>query len=73
MIWAEGAWGTWWSWDPKETLALVVWLILALYLHGRLVRVWKGRRMAWLALVPFLAAMCNLLSDLFIRGLHSYA
>ncbi|HDR06329.1 MAG TPA: c-type cytochrome biogenesis protein CcsB, partial [Candidatus Coatesbacteria bacterium] len=73
MIWAEEAWGRWWSWDPKETLALVVWIILVLYLHGRLVRGWRGRAAAWLALVPFLAAVFNLLSNLFISGLHSYA
>ncbi|OGD78244.1 MAG: c-type cytochrome biogenesis protein CcsB [Candidatus Coatesbacteria bacterium RBG_13_66_14] len=73
MIWAEEAWGAWWSWDPKETLALVVWLILVLFLHGRLVKGWKGRPMAWLALVPFLAAVFNLVSNLFIAGLHSYA
>jgi len=73
MIWAEEAWGAWWSWDPKETLALVVWLVLVLFLHGRLVKGWKGRPMAWLALAPFLAAVFNLLSNLFISGLHSYA
>ncbi len=73
MIWAEEAWGSWWSWDPKETLALLVWLVLALYLHGHLVKSWKGRRLAWLAMVPFLASIFNLLSNLFIRGLHSYA
>lgn|GEM_PF-753482 len=73
MVWAEEAWGTWWGWDPKETLALFVWLILVLFLHGRLVKGWKGRPMAWLALAPFLAAVFNLLSNLFIAGLHSYA
>jgi cytochrome c-type biogenesis protein CcsB len=73
MVWAEEAWGAWWSWDPKETLALFVWLILVLFLHGRLVKGWKGRPMAWLALAPFLAAVFNLLSNLFIAGLHSYA
>jgi cytochrome c-type biogenesis protein CcsB len=73
MIWAEGAWGTWWGWDPKETLALVVWLILVLYLHGRMVRGWRGKPMAWLALAPFLAAVFSLLSNLFIGGLHTYA
>lgn len=73
MIWAEEAWGAWWSWDPKETLALFVWLVLVLFLHGRMAKGWKGRRMAWLALAPFLAAVFNLLSNLFISGLHSYA
>ncbi|MCX7021799.1 MAG: cytochrome c biogenesis protein CcsA [bacterium] len=73
MIWAEEAWGAWWSWDPKETLALFVWLVLILFLHGRLVKGWKGRPMVWLALAPFLAAVFNLLSNLFIAGLHSYA
>jgi cytochrome c-type biogenesis protein CcsB len=72
MIWAEQAWGTWWSWDPKETLALFVGIVLLLYLHARRVGDWRDRRLGWLALAPFLVAVLNLLSNLIIRGLHAY-
>lgn len=72
MIWAEQAWGSWWSWDPKETLALFVWLVLVLFLHARRVKPWRDRRLAWLALLPFILAVLNLLSNLIIRGLHAY-
>ncbi len=73
-IWAEQAWSTWWSWDPKETWALITWIFYAIYLHQRLRLKWQGKRMAWLAiiaviLVAFTFAGVNLL----LPGLHSYA
>ncbi len=73
-IWAEQAWSTWWSWDPKETWALITWIFYAICLHQRLRRKWQGRRMAWMAiiaviLVAFTFAGVNLL----LPGLHSYA
>ena len=46
MIWAYRAWGTYWSWDPKEVWSLITWLVFALYLHTRIVMGWKGRRSA---------------------------
>lgn len=73
-IWAEQAWSSWWSWDPKETWALITWIFYAVYLHQRLRLKWQGKRMAWLAvaaviLVIFTFAGVNLL----LPGLHSYA
>ncbi|MGI5952468.1 MAG: cytochrome c biogenesis protein CcsA, partial [Brooklawnia sp.] len=54
-IWANIAWGRYWSWDPKETAALVTWLIYGAYLHARVVRDWRGKRAAWLLVLGFAA------------------
>jgi cytochrome c-type biogenesis protein CcsB len=50
-IWAQTAWGRYWGWDPKETWVLVTWLVYLIFLHGRTQRGWRGRRLAWLALL----------------------
>ncbi|MEO0250149.1 MAG: c-type cytochrome biogenesis protein CcsB [candidate division WOR-3 bacterium] len=72
--WANSAWGSYWSWDPKETWSLIVWFIYAGYLHARIVRGWKGRRSAWLSVVGFCATLfCYLGVNLLLSGLHSYA
>ena len=71
-IWAEQAWGVWWSWDPKEVAALIVWLVASAYLHARLVRGWKGKGAAILAMAIFLLAVLTLFSNLIFGGLHSY-
>ena len=72
-IWAERAWGAYWSWDPKETWALITWLIYAVYLHARLTYGWKGHRAAWMALIGFLAVLFTYFGvNLFLSGLHSY-
>ena len=72
--WANSAWGTYWSWDPKETWSLIVWLIYAAYLHARITRGWTGRRAAWLSMTGFMATVfCYLGVNLFLSGLHSYA
>ncbi len=72
--WANSAWGTYWSWDPKETWSLIVWLIYAAYLHARITRGWKGTRAAWLSIIGFLATIfCYLGVNLLLSGLHSYA
>ena len=72
--WANSAWGTYWSWDPKETWSLIVWLIYAAYLHARIARGWKGKRSAWLSLAGFAATLfCYLGVNLLLSGLHSYA
>lgn len=72
--WANSAWGSYWSWDPKETWSLIVWLIYAAYLHARIARGWKGRRAAWLSIVGFAATLfCYLGVNLLLSGLHSYA
>jgi cytochrome c-type biogenesis protein CcsB len=71
--WANYAWGTYWSWDPKETWSLIVWLVYAAFLHARVTRGWHGRRAAILSLVGFLATiMCYLGVNLVLSGLHSY-
>jgi ABC-type transport system involved in cytochrome c biogenesis permease subunit len=67
-IWAKQAWGTYWSWDPKEVLSLVVWLVYAVYLHARLVRGLKGRVAAGISIAGFLLTVFTI----FGRGLHSY-
>jgi len=71
-IWAEIAWGAWWSWDPKETGAFVVWVLASLYLHARLSRGWKGTRTAILAILVFIFAILTLLANTILGGLHSY-
>ena len=71
--WANYAWGTYWSWDPKETWSLIVWLIYAAFLHARITRGWVGRRAAILSVVGFAATIfCYLGVNLFLSGLHSY-
>ncbi len=72
-FWANVAWGTYWSWDPKETWSLIVWLIYAAYLHARVTRGWRGTRAAVLSIVGFLATIfCYLGVNLILSGLHSY-
>jgi cytochrome c-type biogenesis protein CcsB len=72
-FWANVAWGTYWSWDPKETWSLIVWLIYAAYLHARITRGWRGTRAAALSIVGFLATIfCYLGVNLILSGLHSY-
>lgn len=72
-IWAERAWGNYWSWDPKETWALITWLIYAVYLHTRTQMGWQGRKSAYMAIIGFLAVIVTLVGVLFMKGLHSYA
>jgi len=73
-IWAEEAWGRYWSWDPKETWSLITWLIYLGYMHARLVLKWRGRMAAWLALIGFIAVIFTYLGvNLLLSGLHSYA
>jgi len=71
--WANYAWGTYWSWDPKETWSLIVWFIYAAFLHARFTRGWVGRRAAWLSIAGFAATIfCYLGVNLVLSGLHSY-
>lgn len=73
-IWANYAWGTYWSWDPKETWSLITWLVYAAYLHARLMYGWKGKRAAWMAILGFLAVLFTFFGvNYFLPGLHSYA
>jgi len=72
-VWANEAWGSYWSWDPKETWALITWLVFAAYLHARLTRGWQGRRPALLAAAGFAVVwVCYLGVNLLGKGLHSY-
>jgi cytochrome c-type biogenesis protein CcsB len=72
-IWADQAWGVYWSWDPKETWSLITWFIYAFYLHGRMVRGWKGKKVAVVSVVGFMAVMFTYLGvNLLLSGLHAY-
>lgn len=71
--WANYAWGTYWSWDPKETWSLIVWFIYAAFLHARFTKGWVGKRAAWLSIIGFAATIfCYLGVNLLLSGLHSY-
>ena len=72
-VWANEAWGTWWSWDPKETWAFISWLFYAAYLHMRISKGWQGRRPALLATSGFfIVLICYLGVNFWGVGLHSY-
>ncbi|MFN9622941.1 MAG: c-type cytochrome biogenesis protein CcsB [Cyanobacteriota bacterium] len=72
-VWANEAWGAWWSWDPKETWAFITWLVYAAYLHTRLVRGWQGRKPAIVAAAGLVViAVCYIGVNLLGIGLHSY-
>jgi len=72
-VWANEAWGSWWSWDPKETWALISWLVYAAYLHSRLTKGWQGRKPASIALLGLLViVICYIGVNLLGLGLHSY-
>jgi len=72
-IWAEVAWGQWWSWDPKETWALITWLVYTAYLHTRLVRRLRGKVSAVLAIVGFAFTLFTFFGvNFLLSGLHSY-
>lgn len=72
-VWANEAWGSYWSWDPKETWALITWLIFAAYLHARITKGWQGRKPAILAASGFVVVwICYLGVNLLGKGLHSY-
>jgi cytochrome c-type biogenesis protein CcsB len=71
-VWAHYAWGSYWSWDPKETWSLITWLIYALMLHARYVRGWRGRRMAVMTIIGFASVLFTYLGVNYLPGLHSY-
>ena len=73
-IWAEAAWGRYWGWDPKETCALVAWVVYAGYLHARATAGWRGPRSAWVNVLGFGVMLFNLFFvNIVVAGLHSYA
>lgn len=72
-VWAEYAWGSFWSWDPKETWALITWLVYAIYLHARFMKGWKGRRAAVLSILGFAAVIFTFVGvSYLLPGMHSY-
>ncbi|MBU0507786.1 cytochrome c biogenesis protein CcsA [bacterium] len=71
-IWAEKAWGAFWSWDPKEVGALIIWLFYSAFLHARYQRGWSGTRTAVLSLIGFAMMMLSFFGNYFFGGLHSY-
>ena len=72
-VWANEAWGSYWSWDPKETWALITWIIFAIYLHSRLNQSWQGKKPAILASIGFIIIwICYLGVNFLGKGLHSY-
>jgi cytochrome c-type biogenesis protein CcsB len=72
-VWANEAWGSYWSWDPKETWALITWLIFAAYIHARLSKGWSGEKVAILGSCGFFVVwVCYLGTNFLGQGLHSY-
>ena len=73
-VWADLAWGTYWSWDPKETWSLITWLIYAALLHARNMKGWRGSRVAWLSIIGFVCVLFTYFGvNFLLGGLHSYA
>ncbi len=73
-VWANSAWGRYWSWDPKETWALVTWLVYAIFMHLRLTRGWNGKHLAFVSIVGFMAVLFTYFGvNYLLSGLHSYA
>ncbi len=72
-IWAYSAWGTYWSWDPKETWSLITWLLYAALLHARMMKGWHGSRIAWLSIIGFVCVLFTYFGvNFLLSGLHSY-
>ena len=72
-IWAEQAWSTFWSWDPKETWALITWIIYAIYLHLRINRKYRGKKMAVYVIVAMICVIFTFVGvNQLMPGLHSY-
>ncbi|MBI4774592.1 MAG: c-type cytochrome biogenesis protein CcsB [Deltaproteobacteria bacterium] len=73
-VWAHSAWGTYWSWDPKETWSLITWLVYATLLHARFMKGWSGNRVAFLSVVGFVCVLFTYFGvNFLLSGLHSYA
>jgi cytochrome c-type biogenesis protein CcsB len=71
-VWANSAWGTYWSWDPKETWSLITWFIYATLLHARMMRGWYGKKIAYLSIIGFAAVIFTYFGVNYLPGLHSY-
>lgn len=72
-IWADQAWGRYWSWDPKETWSLITWFVYAFYIHARFLRGWRGKKIAIVAVIGFFSTIFTYLGvNLLLSGLHAY-
>ncbi|MEA3417192.1 MAG: c-type cytochrome biogenesis protein CcsB [Thermodesulfobacteriota bacterium] len=71
-VWANSAWGTYWSWDPKETWSLITWFVYATLLHARMMRGWEGKKIAYLSIIGFMAVIFTYFGVNLLPGLHSY-
>ena len=71
-VWANSAWGRYWGWDPKETWSLITWFVYATLLHARMMRGWKGRKIAYLSIAGFAAVLITYFGVNYLPGLHSY-
>lgn len=71
-IWAEQAWGSFWSWDPKEVSSLIVWFVYTLYFHLRFLRGWRGGKSALISILGFIFAVLTFFANIFLGGLHAY-
>ncbi len=72
-VWANSAWGSYWTWDPKEVWSLITWLIYAVFLHCKFMRGWRGRRAAWISIIGFVSVLTTYVGvNLLMEGLHSY-
>lgn len=71
-VWANSAWGSYWSWDPKETWSLITWFIYATLLHARMMGGWHGKRIAYLSILGFMAVIFTYFGVNLLPGLHSY-
>jgi cytochrome c-type biogenesis protein CcsB len=72
-VWAHSAWGSYWSWDPKETWSLITWLVYAALLHSRMVRGWRGNKLATMSIIGFCCVLFTYFGVNYLAGLHSYA
>jgi ABC-type transport system involved in cytochrome c biogenesis permease subunit len=73
-VWANYAWGSYWSWDPKETWSLITWIIYAVFLHARTTRGWKGKASVIVSVVGFMSVIVTyFVVNFILSGLHSYA
>jgi len=71
-VWANSAWGRYWGWDPKETWSLITWFIYATLLHARLMRGWRGSKIAYISIFGFMAVLFTYFGVNLLPGLHSY-
>ena len=73
-IWAQKAWGSYWTWDPKEVWTFVVWVVYAAYMHARATAGWEPRKAMWIAIAAFATVIVNFaIVNVFFVGQHSYS